>query len=415
MLKGIIFSLSDVLAKSGPVDAPLLKETIKLLRFLQKRGVKPVFASNHDWTVKSGATGKSCSFKEHLEEHLGPVSYYIGGQGGMPYKPQAAAVAHILQDQGWVRREVLYVGNSDNDMRTARNGEVLFLNVLWHGEASPYGYHFESPKDVGRFVDCLCLGLNDWFWALEEGNLRVYALAPFTTLSPGLTVAHAYSADAKATAKAGTGDAAFWGRLLAARVYFSGLVDDIDYITAYPGHAPNSKQTVIAEALTILAQSLHHQYLPDLIIRHTKAQKSQSARTAGASVDIQNQLITIRLNRLPKKGPAGAPYKNNPLKKGKKVLVVDDICTQGNSFEAARAFIEKAGAEAICVSWLKTINRDYDAVKGVVPLTSPYVACSGAAKIPVKSYSYNGAIVDPGATTDMAQIHKSYQNWDWPD
>ena len=276
------------------------------------------------------------------------------------------------------------------------------------------GINSKSPKDIARFVDCLCLGLNNWFWVLREGELRVYALAPFTTLSPSLTEAHAYSANARATAKDGAGDATFWGRLLAARVYFSGLVDEINYIAAYPGHAPASKQTVVADALTILAQSLHRQYLPDLIIRHAKAQKSQSARAAGGAVDIQNQLSTIRLNRLPKKGPDGAPYKGNPLGKGKTVLLVDDICTQGNSFEAGRAFIEKTGAKVICLSWLKTINSGYRAINGEVPLVNPYVPYMGAERIPVIEHRYSGSIVGRAAATDLAQIYERYFHWEWP-
>ena len=36
------------------------------------------------------------------------------------------------------------------------------------GEANPYGYQFQSPKDVARFVDCICLGLDDWFLGAEE-------------------------------------------------------------------------------------------------------------------------------------------------------------------------------------------------------------------------------------------------------
>src|SRR3546814_10383375 len=79
--------------------------------------------------------------------------------------------------------------------------------------------------------------------------------------------------NAKATSKDGAGDAKFWGRLLAARIYFSGLVDEIDYITAYPGHSPTSNETVISEALNILGQSLRKSYLPDLILRHPKAVK----------------------------------------------------------------------------------------------------------------------------------------------
>ena len=48
-LKGIIFSLRDVLAPQGPVNKALFEQTIRLLRFLKQRGIAPVFANNHDW------------------------------------------------------------------------------------------------------------------------------------------------------------------------------------------------------------------------------------------------------------------------------------------------------------------------------------------------------------------------------
>ena len=85
-------------------------------------------------------------------------------------------------------------------------------------------------------------------------------------------------------------------------------------------------------------------------------------------------------------GPDGPPYKRNPISKGKTILLVDDFCTQGNSFEAGRAFIEKTGANVICLGWLKTINRDYVAVAGTVPLIDPYVPYTGTKKIPVTEY-----------------------------
>ncbi len=226
MLKGAIFSLHDVLAKQGDLDAALLAETFRLLRYLKKRGVEPVFVSNKQWTVTYRDTGVTKSFKEVLETELGPVGYYIGGIDGMPYKPQAAATDFILQKQGWNRREVVFIGNSDIDMKTASTGRLMFLNATWHGKANPYGFQFSSPLDIARFLDCLCLGLNDWFWTINDGPLRVYAMAPFSTLSSQYLQAHAYSANARATSKQGMGDSTFWGRLLAARVYFSGLVDE---------------------------------------------------------------------------------------------------------------------------------------------------------------------------------------------
>ncbi len=412
MLKGAIFSLHDVLVKQGTIDGALFDETLRLVRYLKMRGVEPVFISNHDWTVTT--SDKAQPFRTLLEDRLGPVSYYIGGQDGMPYKPRADSTAHILTAKGWQKNEVVYVGNTTDDMKTAANGGLLFINAMWHGVASPYGFQFESPRDVARFVDCLCLGLTSWFWALEQGDLRVYALAPFTTLSPKYAQAHAYSENAKATSKHGAGDANFWGRLLAARIYFSGLADEIDYITAYPGHAPTSNLTVIGEALNILGQSLRKSYLPDLIVRHAKAVKSQTARATGGSVGLDNQLNTIRLNPAPARGVGGKFYKSPPARGGKRVLVVDDICTEGNSFEAARAYLKAAGATTVCVSWLKTINTDYRAVSPSFATFNPYVPHTFPAAIGTTNHWYTSAISSHAAPTDLADVYNRYFNWGWP-
>ncbi|OHD04531.1 MAG: hypothetical protein A2095_02670 [Sphingomonadales bacterium GWF1_63_6] len=413
MLKGVIFSLHDVLLKEGAIDAALFDETIRLLRFLPSRSVKPVFIGNHDWTVTS--KGQSRPFRELLEERIGPVGYYVAGRDGMPYKPKADATAHVQADQGWDRREVIYVGNSPNDMKTAANGRLMFLNAMWHSNATPYGFQFNSPLDIARFVDCLCLGLKDWFWALEKDDLRVYALAPFTTMSARYAQAHAYSENARSTSKHGIGDANFWGRLLIARVYFSGLVDEIDYIAAYPGHAPDSKPTVIADALNILGQSQRKSYMPDLVVRHKKAVKSQTARSSGGSVGVENQVNTIMLNRTPTRGVAGPTYKNPPVRAGKTVLLVDDICTEGNSFEAGRAFIDATGARTICLSWLKTINTDYRAIVRPIPSIDPYRPVTGSGSIATTPHGYSSAIRTAGATTDLAAIHNRYSSWAWPE
>src|SRR3546814_2673287 len=69
----------------------------------------------------------------------------------------------------------------------------------------------------------------------------------------------------------------------------------------------SSDLTVISEALNILGQSLRKSYLSDLILRHTKAVKSQTARASGGSVGLANQLNTIRLNPAPVRGVGGKP------------------------------------------------------------------------------------------------------------
>jgi hypothetical protein len=412
-LKGVIFSLRDVVFRSGQMDSAIFAELEKLILWLKKNGVTPVFVSNRPWVLTS-QDGTKEDVETVMNQRWGQSPWYIATRGDMPYKPQAAAMQTVLQKQGWDHNEAIYVGNTDDDMKTARNGKLLFLNAKWHGQANPYGYEFNSPIDVARFVDCFCLKAPDWFWSLEKLPLRVYAVAPFSTLSRNYLHAQQYSAHARDTAKHYGGDATFWGRLLASRVYFSGLVDEIDYITHYPGHSPQSQQPVVSEALTILADSLGSRYIPDLLTRHTQAQKSQSARNSGQTVDALNQLNTIRVQQFPIKDKKGGRYKTSPLGQGKSVLIVDDICTQGNSFEAARAYIGGTGAQTICLAWLKTINTDYRSLSGSPTVQKPYSSTTFDKLPQIVVNSFQAAIKNSSATLTLDQIFKSYYQWAWP-
>jgi hypothetical protein len=411
-LKGAIFSLRDVLVRRGAVDPQLTSELGKLIAWLRHHEVRPVFVSNHAWVSKM-PDGTSKDLKTVLSDEWGDVPWYVAMNGDMPFKPYAGAMKHVLTVQGWKPHEAIYIGNTKDDMKTAVNGNLLFLNAVWHGEASPYGYQFVSPLDVARFIDCFCLGINDWFWELEHGDVRVYALGPYSTKSPRYAEAQQYSTHAHDTAKHLGGDATFWGRLLAASVYLSGLGGEIDYIAPYPGHSTNSAQPVISEALTILAKSLRKKYLPDLIVRHTTAPKSQTLRRQGKTVDPLDQLNTIRLNPSPTKNPQGDVYASPPLKRGKSILVVDDICTEGNAFEAARAYIENTGAKAICLAWLKTINRDYHAFSQSPKLT-PYKENKITSAPPRTTHWFSQYIRNQEATADLGEVFARYYDWKWP-
>src|SRR3546814_20506743 len=90
-----------------------------------------------DWSsdvCSSDLTSKP--FRTLLEERLGPVSYFIGGQNGMPYKPRADSTPHILFEKGWQRSGVLYVGNTTDDMKTAAN----IGRASWWGKGCRFWY-----------------------------------------------------------------------------------------------------------------------------------------------------------------------------------------------------------------------------------------------------------------------------------
>lgn len=411
MLRGVIFGIDGVLAEEGPRNPEIGAEITRLFSFLRLRGLQPVVLANRQWTVNRN--GENINFQDAYREAWGEFPWFISNIDGTPPKQSAAATRHVLDRMGWQENEVIYVGNTEADFRSAINGNLLFLNALWYSEqVSDYGIHVATPKDLGRFIDVFCLRDHFWHFTIEDDGLRYFALGPYSTRVEAFTD---YSNDALATAKYNAGHPDFWTKYLYSSIYFTGLHQEINYVAAYPGHRQGSNNPMLREPLTRFSHCFRINYLSDLIVRHTTATKSASARASGGSVDHLNQLNTININRLPRKGADGESYKSPPVRPGKNILVLDDICTQGNSFEAARAFLGRTGANLICISLLKTINRDYLRLDNL-PNFSPYEPhIFSATDYRVRGYRYQDHIVDDQAPGEIALKLDNYLNWDWPE
>lgn len=411
-LRGAIFSLRNVLVKEGRVDQAKVLETIRLIKYLISVGVQPVLVSNSTWTM----VGSNESFNDYFSRQVGQqLPYYQGGED-MAYKQYAAAMQHVLDDQGWTPQEVVYIGNTQHDIQAASNGGLLLLNAKWHEANSPFGFEFDSPKDIAKFVDCCCLTPKDWFWGIEQGNLRVYTIAPLGEYSKTYPQAATYSKDAKNAVKFGVGDLRFWGLLMAARMHLSGIGAEASYVAPYPGHKTTSVKAELLQAVKIASGSLRARYLQDYVVRHQDAPKSQALRNDRKQPSALNQLSTIHLRTDPlKTGEVGGRYRSRPNVKGKTVLLVDDICTRGHSLETARAFAEAAGAKVICLCWLKTPGQnDYHEIVKLTPSIkrpySKYVSESQEAAV----HSNSGNVINPNAATEIADAFTRFNGWEWP-
>lgn len=405
-LKGIILSIEDVLVRQGDGDHKVFKQVTKLIQYLKSKDIDFVVMTNRQWTVGKGAR----PLVDALKEVWGEFTYLCRATDPkIPPKPRAEAVEYVLNLMDWGRNEVLYIGASESDMQTAVNGNLLFLRATWYANKTEYGFEFDSPKDIARYIDTFCLRDHLWCHEIHEDNFEYYALAPFSTMKPEYTL---YSQDARDAAKHGLGHPDFWVGALVSSLYFSGIYQRVNYIAVYPGHKAGSGNKVMNDAMAIFGKCFRKNYLPDLIIRHTTAQKSQTARNNGIALDHLNQLNTISINRAPLRTPV-VRYKNPPLGKGKSVLVIDDICTKGYSLEAARTFIEQTGSKVILVSWLKTINTD---IVQLAPFKKfdPYKANRFGQQQVAKTHSYRDNLVDHMAPSELAGIFKNYQNWQWP-
>lgn len=95
----------------------------RLLEELNARGIKLAVASN-----------KYQSATEKLVKHYFPQIPFcrvLGARDGVPVKPAPQIVEDILQTAGLPKESVLYVGDSEVDMQTARNASLRVCAVLW--------------------------------------------------------------------------------------------------------------------------------------------------------------------------------------------------------------------------------------------------------------------------------------------
>lgn len=95
----------------------------ELLDALQSRGVMLAVASN-----------KYQSATERLVKHFFPQIQFLdvlGQRDGVPVKPDPDIVYELLLSAGAKKEDVLYVGDSDVDMQTAKNAGVRVCAVTW--------------------------------------------------------------------------------------------------------------------------------------------------------------------------------------------------------------------------------------------------------------------------------------------
>ncbi|EDM59788.1 conserved hypothetical protein [Vibrio parahaemolyticus AQ3810] len=408
-LKGVILSVEDTIMNMNELNEEVFEEVRKLMAFFKLRDITPVLLANQARTIKIDNNPERDLY-DYLDEQFPELTIFTRLRDPkIEPKPRKAATQYVLKEMGWESNEVVYLGSSDDDMRTAVNGGILFLRATWYSNNTTYGFEFGEPKEVARFIDTLCLREHFWSHEIVDGEFEYYALAPFSTLKPSLK---SYSQHAKAAAKFGHGQVDFWLGALVTSMYFTGIHQRIDYIAAYPGHSAGVGNAQMNSDLMTFGQCFNKAYLHNLIERYETAIKSQTARINNTFLDHHNQLSTIKLNKLPNRNYK-QPYKNPPLKKGKTILVVDDFCTKGWSLDTARKYIEQTKAKTILVTWLKTINTNYCTI-GSMEKFDPYDENKFLGVPMGKEYNYHAYHVDGAASDELHDTLVQYLNWDWP-
>lgn len=95
---------------------------IQMLEDLKKAGVRSAILSNKPHNVTQ------------MQAELyfpGMLAGAFGQRDGVPNKPDAAAVAEVLTALGANREDCVYIGDTEVDAQTARNGGMDVIGVEW--------------------------------------------------------------------------------------------------------------------------------------------------------------------------------------------------------------------------------------------------------------------------------------------
>jgi hypothetical protein len=263
-------------------------------------------------------------------------------------KGTKAWVGKACADFGVAPHELVWLGDGDLDMREAVNSKVAYFNAGWSRPAYRYGINLLEPRLFGAVVrECFAKPV-DWFVAHAGADpagrpATVYAMTDSRGGGdPNLEAALRRFLKERVDFPLGPFR---FGEVvtlhLLGSIYGAGLAQATDTWTVYPGSKTTSGTNAsLAPFVANAARLFHNSYVDDLLVRHADAPDSGQTRAAGGQVGFGNQINTLHLNPLRRQRVAG-----------KRVVVVDDFETNGNSLECARNLLLQAGAARVtCVS-----------------------------------------------------------------
>lgn len=333
-------------------DGTLLmpKPSAEIINFLSK-----VDALNIKLAVATNSTAASVR-KNFINNGLSePLVIATPNEVGAR-KPSPKFVEFISQTTGINTNEMVFFGDDDKtDILCAINAGVLPFACHYSLSGQPeYGLPVDSPAQFVRYLENYGIQNPPFFgWSTKDPkkNVEVYAVIG-NHGDMGLTKNLKTLLKDKQDVLIGPQKNVF-GRILfhyfLSQSYLSGLIQDIDYITVYPGHDANSQNQILEQYSSILQRCFHNRYLPDLLIRHSNAPASHTM--SGANRDIFQQISTILVN--------GKYKKRLP---GKRILVLDDFTTSGNSLETARIMLLKSGAASVAGLAFAKYRNTYNVV-----------------------------------------------------
>ncbi|MER8096488.1 hypothetical protein [Streptomyces goshikiensis] len=293
---------------------------------------------------------------EHQRQHLAALDYpdpdllvdlshiASGKRRGSPHWVDVVTQAFALE-----RYELLYVGYTAMDWRTAINSGVMYQHAAWAARmpGGTTSLVARSPEAVTQFIATFLTSGPSWSHRLDRDNWALRSLLPASatlpSTSPGTTFRLQDVFTYGKPIKIDSGDArGILMLFVLANAYLEGLLPANPYFCVYPSSKKGKVSEQLQGYLDKAASLFHGYYREDLLVRTVDAPDTSLERWKASQgrpaeeVTIATQARTVHL---------GERYRGKLA--GKTVVIFDDFTTHGMSLEWARLLLNAAGVERI--------------------------------------------------------------------
>lgn len=246
------------------------------------------------------------------------------------------------------RHELIYVGDSDLDWRTAINSAVMYFHAEWAGRPIRRpGFRAQSPNELWHDLSHFFLQPPRWQYRIDDGHsTHIRALLNATTtlsnqVSPTGEVTQRFTLQQIFTYErdirvGGVPAKALLMWHAISSLYLEGLVPPGVLIASYPSHKAGKLEGILDDWLTPAAKVFHGWYTSDLLVRATEAPDTSRLRWQGKAATPEMQMSTVHIN----------PDYQRRLR-DKTVILLDDFTTDGTSLEWGKSLLQAAGVARV--------------------------------------------------------------------
>lgn len=261
------------------------------------------------------------------------------------------------------RHEMLYIGCTALDWRTAINSAVFYLHAGWTGPQPPATTSITAsePRDVLIFASHYLMQAPRWSFRLDDVTRRVSlrcllpagAVLPSTSPAPTFKLqdVFTYSRDVRVGANSARDLLVLH---TVSSLYVEGLLAKNAYFCVYPSSAQGKISEELEQYVRPAASLVHGYYKQNLLVRVVDAPDTSLARVrarntgTSANISISTQASTVRV---------GETFRGKLA--GRTVIVFDDFTTTGMSLEWARILLQAAGAAHVVLLTIGKYSTSY--------------------------------------------------------